>query len=290
MRRLRWRWFWLPWLLQATQPAGLEPAGAQTGEAQIGMVRSGGGQLEGGQLEAAAEEANCARVSQLLEANAEPAMLELERLARQRFGRGFSELTPEQLIQITRLSKVEGRQATAEQERLAARCDAYRQRQQARQSAAAGLSSLAVGASFLERWGREQVGGLGCSCPDFQLGGEDHAHGCPSSPLCPGQRGGPRIPDLLRGCRRGPLRHARFGPRSGGPSADRRGGGLLRQAGAHQLSAGPGAGGWAGAGRPEGLPPALPGLCPGGPQPLGPGGRSRLHRSVDQLPGGLPAA
>ena len=112
MRRLRWRWFWLPWLLQATQPAGLEPAGAQTGEAQIGMVRSGGGQLEGGQLEAAAEEANCARVSQLVEANAEPAMLELERLARQRFGRGFSDLTPEQLIQITRLSKVEGRQAS----------------------------------------------------------------------------------------------------------------------------------------------------------------------------------
>lgn len=279
MRRLRWRWFWLPWLLQATQPAGLEPAGAQTGEAQIGMVRSGGGQLEGGQLEAAAEEANCARVSQLVEANAEPAMLELERLARQRFGRGFSELTPEQLIQITRLSKVEGRQATAEQERLAARCDAYRQRQQARQSAAAGFSSLAMGASFLERWGREQVGGLGCSCPDFQLGGEDHAHGCPSSPLCPGQRGGPRIPDLLRGCRRGPLRHARFGPRSGGPSADRRGGGLLRQAGSPPAVSGPWSGGMGWCGPPRGPPAsaawAMP-WWPAAPGPWGPIPPSRI--------------
>jgi hypothetical protein len=65
----------------------------------------------------------------------------LARLARQRFGRGFPELTP------------------------------------------------------------EQVGGIGCSCPGFQPGGEDQAHRCPRSPLCLGQRGGPRIPEPLRGCR-----------------------------------------------------------------------------------------
>ena len=67
----------------------------------------------------AEEEANCARVSQMVEANSAPVLQELERLARQRFGRRFDELTPEQLIQLTRVARVEGRQETAEQERLA---------------------------------------------------------------------------------------------------------------------------------------------------------------------------
>jgi hypothetical protein len=174
-------WSWLSLLLLLAIP--LAPAAAQ--------IRPGD----------AEEEANCARVSQMVEANSAPVLQELERLARQRFGRRFDELTPEQLIQLTRVARVEGRQETAEQERLARRCDAYRQRTLARQSAAAGLGSLSGAASFLERWGQEQVMGLGCTCPDFRLGGEDHDHRCPSRPQCPGQQGGPRIPDPVRGCR-----------------------------------------------------------------------------------------
>jgi hypothetical protein len=187
MRSSPWRWLRLPLLrlplllpLLAIQP-GLAPAGAQPSEAD--------------------EEANCARVSQLVEANAAPAFQDLERLARKHFGRSFAELTVEQVVQISGLSKVTGLQPTAEQDRLAQRCVAYGQRKAARESAAAGLASLDGASYFLVRWGREQVLGLGCSCPDFKLGGEDHAHGCPSRPVCPGQRGGARLPDLARGCR-----------------------------------------------------------------------------------------
>jgi hypothetical protein len=174
-------WRWLSLLLLLAIP--LSPAAAQ--------IRPGD----------AEEEANCARLSQMVEANAAPVLQELERLARQRFGRRFDELTPEQMMQLTRVARVEGRQETAEQERMARRCDAYRQRTLARQSAAAGLGSLSGAAYFLERWGREQVMGLGCTCPDFRLGGEGHDQRCPSRPLCPGQQGGPRIPDPVRGCR-----------------------------------------------------------------------------------------
>lgn len=162
-------------------PPGLAPASAQPSQAD--------------------EEANCARVTQMVEANAAPAFQELERLARRHFGRSFAELTVEQVIQISRLSKVTGLQPTAEQDRLAQRCVAHGQRKAARESAAAGLASLDGASYLLVRWGREQVLGLGCSCPDFKLGGEDHSHGCPSSPVCPGQRGGARLPDLARGCR-----------------------------------------------------------------------------------------
>ena len=122
------------------------------------------------------EEANCARVSQMVEANSAPAFQQLERLAQQRFGKSFSELTVDQIIVISSQSKVTGRQPTAEQQRLAQRCDAYGKRKEARESAGAGLASLDGSVYYLVRWGREQVLGLGCSCPAFQLGEIGRAH------------------------------------------------------------------------------------------------------------------
>ena len=148
----------------------------------------------------AEEEANCARVSQVTAENAAPVLQVLERLARERYGRGFSELTPEQVVQLSQGANVEGGQMTAAQEQMAERCAAYQQRKIAKDSATGGFRSLYSAAGLLDRWGRERVAGLGCSCPGFQPAGEDVDHGCPSRPVCPGQHGGPRIPDPQRGC------------------------------------------------------------------------------------------
>jgi len=148
----------------------------------------------------AEEEANCARVSQVTAENAAPVMEALERLARERYGRGFSELTPEQVVQLSLAANVEGRQMSAAQEQMAERCAAYQQRQIAKDSATGGFRSLFSAQGLLDRWGRERLAGLGCSCPGFQPSGEDVDHLCPASPVCPGQQGGPRIPDPQRGC------------------------------------------------------------------------------------------
>jgi len=149
----------------------------------------------------AEEQANCDRVSRIVEENSAPVREALERLARQRFGRGLSELSPEQLMQLSLAAPVEGRQMTAAQQQTEDRCAAYQQRQIAKDSAAGGLRSLASAQGFLDRWGRERVAGIGCSCADFRLAGEEVDHRCPSRPICPGQQGGPRIPDPERGCR-----------------------------------------------------------------------------------------
>jgi hypothetical protein len=149
----------------------------------------------------AEEQANCDRVSQIVDGNAAPVLEALERQARERFGRSFAELTQEQMVQLAMSTQAQGRQMTAEQQRLQDRCAAYQQRVRARESAAAGLRSLFTAQGLLDRWGRERAAGLGCSCPDFRPGGEDVDHGCSALPVCQGQRGGPRIPDLERGCR-----------------------------------------------------------------------------------------
>lgn len=153
------------------------------------------------QLSDVEEEANCRRVSTLVDDNSAPVKDALERLARERFGRSLSELSPEQLVQLAMGANVEGRQMTAAQERLQERCDAYRQRVIARQSAAAGIRSLYIAQGYLERWGLERVAGLGCTCADFRPAGEDVDQRCPSRPICSGQEGGARIPDPERGCR-----------------------------------------------------------------------------------------
>ena len=149
----------------------------------------------------AVEEANCEQVSRIKSENSAPVMEALERLARERYGRGFSDLTPEQVVQLSLTANLEERQMMPAQQRLEERCSAYQQRKMARDSAAGGLRSLFTAQGYLDRWGHEQLAGLGCSCPGFQLAGEDVDHGCPSQPVCPGQQGGPRIPDPARGCR-----------------------------------------------------------------------------------------
>jgi len=166
----------------------------------LGWLASGSAPLRAAPSEAE-EEANCARVNQFVEANAAPALEALDRLARQRYGRGFTELTPEQVEVVARGSTVSGRQMTAEQERLRERCAAYQRRVIARQSATRGITSLFGSQGLLDRWGRERVGGLGCECPDFRPAGEEVDHGCAGPPSCPGQQGGPRMPDPERGCR-----------------------------------------------------------------------------------------
>ena len=149
----------------------------------------------------AEEQANCDRVSRILEENSAPVNEALERLARQRFGRGFSELSPDQMMQLSLGANLEVRQLTASQQKMQDRCAASQQRQMAKDSAAGGLRSLATAQGYLDRWGREKIAGLGCSCADFRPAGEDVDHSCPSPPICPGQQGGPRIPDLKGGCR-----------------------------------------------------------------------------------------
>lgn len=165
------------------------------------LAIGGLGEAARGMPSDAQEQANCDRVSQITEANAAPVMATLERLARERFGRGFSELSPEQVVQLAQGANVEGHQMTAAQERMAERCAAYQQRQMAKSAAAGGFRSLLIAQGYLDRWGRERVAGLGCSCPDFQMGGEEVDHRCSSPPICPVQRGWPRSPDPERGCR-----------------------------------------------------------------------------------------
>jgi hypothetical protein len=147
------------------------------------------------------EDASCDRVSQSVDANAAPVLEALERQARQRFGRSFADLNPEQMVQLSMSIQVQGGQMTEGQQRMQDRCTAYQQRVMAKESAAAGFRSLFTAQALLDRWGRESVAGLGCSCPDFRPAGEDVDHGCSALPLCPGQQGGARIPDLERGCR-----------------------------------------------------------------------------------------
>lgn len=149
----------------------------------------------------AEEQANCDRVSQLVEENSAPVKEALERLARERFGLSFSELSPEQVVQLALAANGEGRQMTAAQDQMQQRCAAYQQRQLAKSSAAGGFRSLFVAQGYLDRWGRERLAGLGCSCPDFQVAGEAVDHSCASRPVCPGQNGGPRRPDPDGGCR-----------------------------------------------------------------------------------------
>ncbi|MFN6338587.1 MAG: hypothetical protein ACK41W_07670, partial [Cyanobacteriota bacterium] len=79
----------------------------------LGWLASGSAPLRAAPSEAE-EEANCARVNQFVEANAAPALEALDRLARQRYGRGFTELTPEQVEVVARGSTVSGRQMTAD--------------------------------------------------------------------------------------------------------------------------------------------------------------------------------
>lgn len=148
----------------------------------------------------AKEEANCQRVSEIVTANAAPVQEALERLARQRYGRPFSEVSPEQLMALAMAANVEGRPMTAAQERMEERCAAWQRQVRARESAGGGLRSLFSAQGFLDRWGRERVGGVGCDCPGFRLGGEDEEQRCPTRAVCPGQEGGPRLPDPERGC------------------------------------------------------------------------------------------
>ncbi|MDM7954241.1 MAG: hypothetical protein QUV07_13645 [Cyanobium sp. CZS 25K] len=56
----------------------------------------------------AEEEANCRRVSEIVTANSAPVQEALERLARQRYGRPFSELSPEQLMALAMAANAEG--------------------------------------------------------------------------------------------------------------------------------------------------------------------------------------
>lgn len=147
------------------------------------------------------EEANCRRVSQIVTANSAPVHEALETLARQRYGRSFSELTPEQVMALATAARVEGRPMTADQRRLEERCAAWQQRVIAKESAAGGLRSLFSAQALLERWGRERLAGLGCDCPGFRPAEEDQEQCCSIRPVCPGQQGGARVPDPERGCR-----------------------------------------------------------------------------------------
>lgn len=149
----------------------------------------------------AEEQANCERVSRSVEADSAPVREALERLARERFGRSFAELSMDQVVQLSMAANVEGRPTAAAQERLQERCAAYQQRVMAKESAAAGFRSLVTAQGLLDRWGRERVAGLACTCPGFRPAGEAVDHRCSSPPICTGQRGGPRLPDPERGCR-----------------------------------------------------------------------------------------
>lgn len=141
----------------------------------------------------AEEEANCQRVSEIVTANSAPVQEALERLARQRYGRPFSDLSPEQLMALAMAANVEGRPMTAAQERMEERCAAWQRQVRARESAAGGLRSLFSAQGFFDRWGRERVGGVGCDCPGFRLGGEDEEQRCPTRAVCPGQEGAPPL-------------------------------------------------------------------------------------------------
>ena len=152
-------------------------------------------------LSEAEEEANCQRVSQIVTANAAPVQEALERLARQRYGRSFFELSPEQLMALAMAANVEGRPMTAAQQQMEERCAAHQQRGMAKASAAAGLRSLFVAQGYLDRWGRERLAGSGCDCPRFRPAAEDVEQSCETRVVCPGQQGGPRLPDPERGCR-----------------------------------------------------------------------------------------
>ena len=152
-------------------------------------------------LSEAEEEANCQRISQIVTANAAPVQEALERLARQRYGRSFFELSPEQLMALAMAANVEGRPMTAAQQQMEERCAAHQQRGMAKESAAAGLRSLFVAQGYLDRWGRERLAGSGCDCPGFRPAAEDVEQSCETRVVCPGQQGGPRVPDPERGCR-----------------------------------------------------------------------------------------
>lgn len=149
----------------------------------------------------AEEEANCQRVSEIVTAHSAPVQEALQSLARQRYGRAFSELTPEQVITLAMAARVEGRPMTAAQRRMEERCVAWQQRVIAKESAAGGLRSLFSAQGLLDRWGRERLAGLGCDCPGFRPAAEDQEQRCPTRSVCPGQQGGPRVPDPERGCR-----------------------------------------------------------------------------------------
>lgn len=149
----------------------------------------------------AEEQANCEQVTRDVTENSAPVLEALERLAQQRHGRSFSELTPEQMMQLSLTARVAGKPMTLAQQRMEERCTAYQRRKGAMASAAAGFPSLFTAAYYLDRWGRESVAGLGCSCPGFPLAGDDVDQSCPSLPSCPGQLGGHRIPEPARGCR-----------------------------------------------------------------------------------------
>ncbi|WP_043325754.1 hypothetical protein [Cyanobium gracile] len=142
----------------------------------------------------AEEEANCQRVSEIVTANAAPVQEALERLAWQRYGRPFSELSPEQLMGLATAANVEGRPMTTAQERMGERCAAWQQRVMAKESAAGGLRSLFSAQGLLDRWGRERAAGLGCDCPGFLPAGEDVEHRCQTRAVCPGQQGGHGFP------------------------------------------------------------------------------------------------
>ena len=91
-------------------------------------------------------------------------------------------------VALSRLVNVEGRQMTATQQRIQDRCEAAQQRMIAKESTAGGFRSLFGAQSYLDRWGQERLAGLGCSCPGFQVAGEEVDHSCPTIPSCPGQR------------------------------------------------------------------------------------------------------
>lgn len=158
----------------------------------------GEGRATSGEAE---EEANCQRVSQIVTANSAPVQEALESLARQRYGRAFSELTPEQVMALAMAARVEGRPMTAAQRRMEERCAAWQQRVIAKESAAGGLRSLFSAQALLDRWGRERLAGLGCDCPGFRPAAEDQEQRCATRPVCPGQMGGAGVPDPERGCR-----------------------------------------------------------------------------------------
>ncbi|WP_254944568.1 gluconate 2-dehydrogenase subunit 3 family protein [Cyanobium sp. AMD-g] len=151
-------------------------------------------------LSEAEEEANCRRVSQIVTAHSAPVLAALESLARQRYGRSFSELTPEQAMTLAMAARVEGRPMSAAQRRMEERCAAWQQRVMAKESAAGGQRSLFSAQALLDRWGRERLAGLGCDCPGFRPSAEDQEQRCATRPVCPGQQGGARVPDPERGC------------------------------------------------------------------------------------------
>ncbi|MEA5414909.1 hypothetical protein [Synechococcus sp. BA-132 BA5] len=143
---------------------------------------------------------NCQRVSQVVTDNSAPVRDALETLARQRYGRALSELSPTKVMALAMAATVEGRPMTAVQRLMEERCAAHQQRLMAKQSAAAGICSLFGAQGFLDRWGRERLAGLGCGCVGFRPAGEDVEQRCESRVVCPGQLGDPRVPDPERGC------------------------------------------------------------------------------------------